>query len=193
MSHLGARISALVDGELGHAARDRALAHVAYCSRCRAELEAERAIKDRTTKAAAPPPSAELLASLLSLAEPGEPVPPLPRPMPLAPVVPTLPPPGRVRSNGPRGRSDSRGPSMDRTHRLRYAAVGGLAFSGLVFGTAFVAGGAESEPGAPVLPPAATFSTEHTAATAGLPLRDPAFDAVTVSFGGLTFTGTPSR
>src|SRR5262245_53058156 len=138
MSHLGARISALVDGELGHAARDRALAHIAHCSRCRAELDAERSVKDRTTRAFAPPPSAELLASLLSLAEPGEPLRPMPRSMPLAPVVPTLPPPGRARSGAPRGRSDSRGPSVGRSHRLRYAAVGGLAFSGLVFGTAFV-------------------------------------------------------
>ena len=46
MTHLGPRISALVDGELGHEARDRALAHVAHCPTCRESLESERAVKD---------------------------------------------------------------------------------------------------------------------------------------------------
>ncbi|MET7613373.1 zf-HC2 domain-containing protein, partial [Streptomyces seoulensis] len=34
--HLGDRLSALVDGELGHESRDRVLAHLATCCRCRA-------------------------------------------------------------------------------------------------------------------------------------------------------------
>ena len=71
--------------------------------------------------------------------------------------------------------------------RVRYAAVGAVSFAGLMLGTAFAAGG--SQPGTPVLPPTAELSTEHTAATSGLPLRDPAFDAVTTSFGGLTVSG----
>ena len=34
MTHLGDRIAALADGELGHTERDRALAHVAGCPSC---------------------------------------------------------------------------------------------------------------------------------------------------------------
>lgn len=45
MSHLGERLTALVDGELGHDERDRALAHLAACDLCRAEADALRALK----------------------------------------------------------------------------------------------------------------------------------------------------
>jgi hypothetical protein len=45
-----------------------------------------------------------------------------------------------------------------------------------------------------VLPPAAELSVEHAATSAGLPLSDPAFEAVTASFGGLTFpSAAPAR
>ena len=37
MSHLGDQLSALVDGELDGAERDRAHAHLASCEQCRAE------------------------------------------------------------------------------------------------------------------------------------------------------------
>ncbi|MGH8894941.1 MAG: zf-HC2 domain-containing protein, partial [Actinomycetes bacterium] len=46
MTHLGDRIAALVDGELDHRARDRALAHVAHCADCRAALDDQRTVKD---------------------------------------------------------------------------------------------------------------------------------------------------
>ena len=190
--HLGQRISALVDGELGHGARDRALSHIAHCATCHAVLEQERRVKDRIAAAAVPAASAELTARLRALAEPGEPMPPRDRRMPLAPLVPTLPPPGRrTGAGGPAGRRDSRHPGASgsgRTaRRARYAAVTAVAAFTLMVGTAFMAGGAPAQPGTPVLPPAAELSVEHAATTSGLPLRDPAFDAVTASFGGLTF------
>jgi anti-sigma factor RsiW len=47
MSHLGDRISALVDGELSPAERDRAHAHLAGCAACRAEANQLRALKKR--------------------------------------------------------------------------------------------------------------------------------------------------
>ncbi len=43
--HLGVRAAALVDGELGHDARDKALAHLAECPRCRDEVETQRLLK----------------------------------------------------------------------------------------------------------------------------------------------------
>ena len=47
MRHLGERISALVDGELSHGERERALAHLTFCADCRAEVESVRALKNR--------------------------------------------------------------------------------------------------------------------------------------------------
>ncbi|MFI0411064.1 anti-sigma factor family protein [Actinomadura sp. 3N508] len=47
MSCLGERLTALVDGELGHEERDRALAHLACCDRCRDEVASLRKLKGR--------------------------------------------------------------------------------------------------------------------------------------------------
>ncbi|MEP6761989.1 MAG: zf-HC2 domain-containing protein [Sporichthyaceae bacterium] len=191
--HLGQRISALVDGELGHQERDRALAHIAHCPSCRAALEDERLVKDRIASAPIPPASPALTARLLGLAQPGDPMPPRERRMPLAPVVPTLPAPGRRRgATRPGDRDDPRRPGRLRatplrSRRARYAAVTAVSAVGLMLGTAFLAGAAPQQPGAPVLPPSAELSVEHAATTSGQPLGDPAFDAVTASYGGLYF------
>ena len=47
MSHLGQRLSALIDGELSHAQRERVLAHLAKCEPCRSEAAALRVLKQR--------------------------------------------------------------------------------------------------------------------------------------------------
>ena len=47
MSHLGRRLTALVDGELSPAERDRAHAHLARCAACRAEAKELRELKRR--------------------------------------------------------------------------------------------------------------------------------------------------
>src|SRR5207245_9591635 len=47
VSHLGDRLSALIDGELGHTQRERVLAHLARCEPCRREAVALRALKQR--------------------------------------------------------------------------------------------------------------------------------------------------
>lgn len=65
--HLGDRLAALVDGELKHDARDRVLAHLATCAKCKAEADAQRRLKDVFAQAAPPPPSEGLLARLQGL------------------------------------------------------------------------------------------------------------------------------
>lgn len=47
MSHLGHRLSALIDGELSGPQRERVLAHLARCEPCRQEATALRALKQR--------------------------------------------------------------------------------------------------------------------------------------------------
>nr|WP_202460502.1 zf-HC2 domain-containing protein [Streptomyces sp. SID1328] len=64
---MGDRLSALVDGELGHESRDRVLAHLATCCRCRAEADAQRRLKNVFAEAAPPPPSESFLARLQGL------------------------------------------------------------------------------------------------------------------------------
>jgi anti-sigma factor RsiW len=47
MSHLGQRLSALIDSELSDFERDRVLAHLAHCDDCRGEAIALRGLKQR--------------------------------------------------------------------------------------------------------------------------------------------------
>lgn len=77
MSCLGERLTALVDGELGHDERDRALAHLARCERCRSEADALRRLKGRLRGLADLPasdgaddlPSGDFLSRLRGMAE----------------------------------------------------------------------------------------------------------------------------
>jgi len=65
--HLGARLGALVDGELAHDDRDRALAHLAGCAQCRILVEAERTLKTQLEAMPMPEPSARLMAALFQI------------------------------------------------------------------------------------------------------------------------------
>lgn len=73
--HLGDRVTSLADGELGHRARDRALAHAAGCPQCRADLEAERVVRARLQMLADPRPAPDLTSRLLAIAAPDAPAP----------------------------------------------------------------------------------------------------------------------
>ncbi|HEU4912722.1 MAG TPA: zf-HC2 domain-containing protein [Actinomycetes bacterium] len=168
MTHLGDRIAALADGELDHPARDRALAHVAHCASCRRELEAQRAVKETLSAAPSPLLATTTLDSLRGLADLGGPVPPRARTMPQGPLVPELPAPGRR----PRGaRRDSRRPGDRVRRRAGVMTAGALSVAGLVLGTAFVAGGAQST--TPVAPPVAELSVEHGRTSTAVTVGDP--------------------
>jgi anti-sigma factor RsiW len=82
MAHLGERVSALVDGELNHTERERALAHLTFCADCRREVDSTRALKSRLRSLDHPPMPADLTMSLLRMSEPGGPLPPRERPFP---------------------------------------------------------------------------------------------------------------
>lgn len=95
MTHLGDRAAALVDNELDHDARDRALAHLAGCDRCRLEVEAARQVKSLLAGLSGAGQPAGLAARLQAIAVDGQgglPAPPtpaalgLPTPFDYAPV-----------------------------------------------------------------------------------------------------------
>ncbi|MDI3389288.1 anti-sigma factor [Streptomyces sp. B-S-A8] len=70
--HLGDRLAALVDGELGHDSRERVLAHLATCAKCKAEADAQRSLKSYFASTAPPPPSETFLARLQGLPAGGD-------------------------------------------------------------------------------------------------------------------------
>ena len=64
MSHLGDRLTALVDGSLDAAERDRALAHVRHCGECRADVAHQQWLRQRLQQLPGAEPSAALLMAL---------------------------------------------------------------------------------------------------------------------------------
>lgn len=174
--HLGDRVAAFVDGELGHEARDRTLAHLTHCAQCRVEVDAEREVKRRLAGSAHPVPSAGFLATLIDLAEPGPPLPPPPhRPLPgsARPRGSVAPAPGRPKT-APAGRPPR---ARGGRHRLRYAAVGALSLAAVTLTTSFAVGGGVGQTGAPVSPALNRYGVEHANTANLVPLTDPALDA----------------
>lgn len=169
MSHLGDRISALVDGQLSPAATERALAHVATCCVCTAELAAARAARRAVASADVVAPTADLTARLLSLAAAA------PRDGGTVRVDPFAHPAAGGASWGSGPRLD-RGTSAhtltgDLTGRrsMRRVAVGSLTGLGVMVVTLFVLGD-----GPAVLPsdgPAESFALLGAATPAAAPAR----------------------
>ncbi|MCT9932602.1 zf-HC2 domain-containing protein [Planotetraspora sp. A-T 1434] len=145
MSHLGERVSALIDGELGHNDRERALAHLTFCADCRAEVDALRTLKSRLRSMDPPAMPVDLTMSLLRMSEPGGPLPPRMRPFPDHPAFASNGLPGMhgiaPLDNRPRRVSGSSGPGRStRTRRAGYVAVG-VASAAVALGTMFMVGG----------------------------------------------------
>ncbi len=93
MTHLGGRVSALVDGRLSVDAAERALVHLASCAACRRDVAAERAVR-RMLAATEPAAPDDLTSSLLALGGQHGPL------APRHPVLPSGPGPG---TGGPAG------------------------------------------------------------------------------------------
>ena len=159
--HLGGQLAALVDGELGHADRERALRHLAHCETCRAEVDAARRFKARLRELAGngPAPQPELADRLLALGRAAGPI----------PVPPPLPVPRAT--TGPRSRTDPGGPG--RRRRLPRTAVGGAVLA-LGLGAVLALGGSPRPSRTPVDPTSDVFLDEHALHAAELPLSDPA-------------------
>ncbi|WP_067455475.1 anti-sigma factor family protein [Actinomadura macra] len=191
MSCLGESLTALVDGELDHEERDRALAHLAGCARCRAEADMLRRLKGRLRELSEPAasdgaddlPTDDFVTRLRSLAGSAETVPPgppapspgastrLPRSSPRA-ARPSAA--ARPRDNRPAGRAAAA--AALRGHSRRYLVVGAATlFLGL--GTAsYAAGGGDEAP--TVTPAFDRFAVEHALTSGDAPMTDPLTDPV---------------
>lgn len=144
MSHLGQRISALIDGELSDTERDRVLTHIAGCDACRQEAVAFRALKQRMHSLGEAMADAALAGRLMAMA-----MPPDGRPW-------TARPPWRPRGAFPAARMLTAG--------ILASTVAGLGAA------AFFAGGEPQAPGPKVTPAVDTFLVQHAIVTGDLPV-----------------------
>jgi anti-sigma factor RsiW len=71
--HLGHRLSALIDGELADAERDRVLVHLARCDSCREDAVALRTLKRRMSALGETAADSTLTRRLIGLAQAGGP------------------------------------------------------------------------------------------------------------------------
>jgi len=173
---LGDVAAALVDGELDHAARERAHRHLAHCARCRAEVDAQRRLKAQLGCVGQADPSRALTERLLRLAAPAE----------EPPVRAEVRPPSRPAAVGsrPAGPRPARtGPSRARARRaVRRRATTGSAFVLLGVAAALAMGAPPSRPATtPVDPASDAFVAEFVSTTAdgAIPAAVPASSART--------------
>ena len=159
MSHLGRRLSALIDDELGHADRERVLVHLARCEPCRAEAVALRMLKRRMNALGGAAADSALTRRLMGLVPPGEPG-------------------AGAGAIWQPGWSWPAGAAVDRTGarelRLGRVAVAGCFAVLLVsLGAAAFAAGGGSQPGPRVTPAVDVYMVQHEIMTGVLPVSRP--------------------
>jgi hypothetical protein len=193
VTHLGERITPLVDGQLQADAAERASIHLASCDVCREAVEAERLMKSRLATLGSPQPGDHLVRRLLELAGPDGlegPLPPraghvpgTPRPHAVSPArarSPLSAQPGRSASRRPslampRGRADAGSrPSRERLSRVNRARLTAAMVGAMCLVGAGVAGGVVSAGAQPktVVPPVDTLVVQHSVSTGTLPFGD---------------------
>jgi hypothetical protein len=192
MSHLGDLLSALVDGELDGAERDRVSAHLARCTQCRGEAAALRELKQQLRSLTAGPyhptdsedaMTRRLLAVSELAASAG--------PSGLAPQRrhrmvskasgnygkggTTRPGQGGLAAPRPAGAG---GPGRSKRHR-RYLVVGAMSIMVGLSTAAFSVGGADPGTGPGINPPVQLYSEEHAITTGEVPFTGPSARSLT--------------
>jgi anti-sigma factor RsiW len=156
MSHLGRRLSALIDGELDHMERDRVLGHLARCEPCRAEAVALRMLKRRMNALGGAAADSALTHRLMGLPQRGDPL-------------------GGARAIGSSSwlwaATAPAGPRELRPSRL--AVAGCFAFLLLSVGAAAFAAGGGSQPGPRVTPAVDVYMIQHEIMTGVVPVSRP--------------------
>lgn len=152
MRHLGGRLSALIDGELSGAQRERVLSHLARCEPCRDEATALRLLKRRMNALGETTADDALNWRLLALA-----------------AADAQPAPGSRHAHGPRPAPARQGWLALRPWPVRPVLVaGGAAVAAACIGlsaAAFVAGGNQPPAGPRVVPALDVFMVQHAITT----------------------------
>jgi anti-sigma factor RsiW len=147
VTHLGQRLSALIDGELEGAERERVLLHMARCDSCRDEAAALRTLKRRMSALGEAAAGAGLTGRLIRLSALAS-MPDDDSADPLSADTGAPPPPWPDRPDGVAGH----GQASTEQRAGRYFLAGSLAVFLAGLGTAaFIAGG-EPQPQAPTPP-----------------------------------------
>jgi anti-sigma factor RsiW len=142
--HLGGALTAFVDGELDHGAREQVLVHLAHCVACRTEVGLLRGLKTALRSEHTQAPD-DLAARLMALTvTPGQPA-----------LVPRHPAP--------------RGSALSSSTRVRRTAFGLGALALGMGGALALAGPPPSAPRAPVDPASAGFMLEHASTANEVP------------------------
>jgi anti-sigma factor RsiW len=161
MTHLGHRLSALIDGELDAEERDRVLVHLAGCEPCRGEAIALRTLKRRMNALGEAVADAALTRRLIGLAHPAG----------------TAGPGGAGPGPWPRmAESDPIGSGRGgrEVRPAWYVAFGATAVVLVGVGTAaFLAGGGADQPGPRVTPAVDTYVLQHDLMSGMAPLPRP--------------------
>jgi anti-sigma factor RsiW len=164
MSHLGHRLSALIDGELDGMERDRVLVHLAGCESCRGEAIALRTLKRRMNALGEAAADSALTRRLIGLAQPNGSA---------APGGPARWP----RMGAPGSFAPAHGGREVRPSW--YVAVGATAVVVVGMGAAaFLAGGSREQPEPRVTPAVDTYVLEHDLMTGVVPASSSRFEPV---------------
>ena len=145
--HLGERLSALIDGELSDAQRERVLAHLAKCDDCRQEAAALRLLKRRMHSLGEAAAADALTWRLLALAP--------------------------AAGKGPGSQRPIRWarPAAPGRRRTRWLVTAALAGGGLGLSVAaFLAGGDRPPAGPKIIPAVDVFMEQHAIITGQLPV-----------------------
>jgi anti-sigma factor RsiW len=145
--HLGERLSALIDGELNDAKRERVLAHLAGCEDCRQEAAALRMLKRRMHTLGDAAAGDALTWRLLALGGEGQP--------------------------GYRA-ARAHWPGWAARPQRRYAwslAAAGVATAGLGLAAAVFLAGGDRPPGPKVVPAVDVFMVQHAITTGQVPVQ----------------------
>jgi anti-sigma factor RsiW len=145
MSHLGQRLSALIDSELSDFERDRVLAHLAGCDECRGEAIALRTLKQRIHALGEAMADTALTGRLMAMAAADE--------------------------RSPWG-SRAAWRAGHRSPPVRYLAAGIFTVVVVSLGTtAFVVGGGDQQPSGPKVTPAVDlYMMQRAVVTGDLPV-----------------------
>jgi anti-sigma factor RsiW len=184
MSHLGRRLSALIDGELGDSERDQVHAHMVSCDACREEAASLRLLKRRIGGLGETPADSDLTRRLIALGGLPDPaVPPSRARSAMAAfsgVGPATGPspwdaPGSWLDGSPAegepsllAPSGTTSASRGRGH-ARFMVAGAVAAIAVSLGTASFAAGGDHSTGPVVNPDVELYSAEQAVTTGQMP------------------------